>query len=283
MHPLLYDGSITLSCISACQELMHPPGSLPVGFQASMPTTHKGSNGGEANARIILPTSTDNLHYTFFPLLSCAAMSIFLSLKDKLLPKPSDKNFSPQMLRSSQYFGISCSIWPHLSSMFTLFRQTSTSTMGHINFPPNFFCTISPGVISDNNPHRKLKLKTTTLEEEKTELFWKVAVKRVVLYHSSKLCPVLELGWVEGSLPLNALACPSQVSRVHHCQSFILLNHTKFKFTFIIGNPQSSQCTSVPNKAVFPFEKKISSASLLPTQKGCDGTGQTAPIQPSDV
>ena len=100
------------------------------------------------------------------------------------------------MLRSSQYLGISCSIWPHLSSMFTLFRQTSTSTMGHINFPPNFFCTISPGVISDNNPHRKLKLKTTTLEEEKDELFWKVAVKRFVWYPSSLEYETLSSPWV---------------------------------------------------------------------------------------
>ena len=40
---------------------------------------------------------------------------------------------------------------PIYPSCLPLFQQTSTSTMGNINFTPNFFCTISSGVISDNN------------------------------------------------------------------------------------------------------------------------------------
>ena len=145
------------------------------------------------------------------------------------------------MLRSSQYLGISCSIWPHLSSMFTLFRQTSTSTMGHINFPPNFFCTISPGVISDNNPHRKLKLKTATLEEEKDELFWKVAVKRFVWYPSSLEYETLSSPWVGLSsaggwrkLPSKCLGLSIISVKSAPLAELYTFTAYKFKFTFII-------------------------------------------------
>ena len=75
-----------------------------------------------------------------------------IQLKRETYPQ----TFIPQILRSSQYFpGPSEPIYPRC---LPLFQQTSTSTMGHINFLPNFFCTISQAVISNNNPHRKLKL-----------------------------------------------------------------------------------------------------------------------------
>ena len=62
MHrSLLYDGSITLSCISGCQELMHPAAGSRWARPPRWPQPTKALMGGKPMPEL---STTANLHYT---------------------------------------------------------------------------------------------------------------------------------------------------------------------------------------------------------------------------
>ena len=144
--------------------------------------------------------------------------------------------------------------------MFTLFLQTSTSTIGHINFLPNFFCTISSSVISNNISQRNKRICVfagyATKKVPPGALFsegWLFLLKpycKVTLstaFLSWIISPLqfkssgqfLGVGLISRSVPPTGQACPSKVSRVHY-QSILLLNKSHFLlsssvFVFVIS------------------------------------------------
>lgn len=130
--------------------------------------------------------------------------------------------------------------------MFTLFLQTSTSTIGHINFLPNFFCTISSSVISNKISQRNKRICVfagcaTKNSSTRITIFRRLA--RVGIFLLQPFCKVtlwiisplqlkssgqfLGVGLISRSVPPTGQACPSKVSRVHY-QSILLLNKSHF-------------------------------------------------------
>ena len=136
--------------------------------------------------------------------------------------------------------------------MFTLFLQTSTSTIDRINFLPNFFCTISSSVISNNISQRNKRICVfagCATKNSSTRITIFRGLARIGLFLLQPFCKVtlstaflswiiyllqlkssgqfLGVGLISRSVPPTGQACPSKVSRVHY-QSILLLNKSHF-------------------------------------------------------